>query len=368
MSGSVVLLSSVNWHFTWQRHHNLAAGFARRGRAVLFVEPLPKRWPRPSELSRVAGRIAGRLERAGLCRQRVPAGVTLFNTRLPPDGGPVSRTLNRKLFVPRIARRIERLGLPEPRVVWCTLPTPSAIELLRALRPATSVYDCAWDWSSDPYSSGLERHEAELLDLVDHVLADSPHNRERLAPRRPDAIELPHGVDVDLFAAAAGGRRNPSSPIRCAYFGDLGTSIDVDLLAQVSQRHELTVIGTVRVDVGGFAAATRFVGPLPREELPGHLRDADVLLLPYRLAPDTRGILPAKVFECLATGKPTVATALPSLGPLAEWIELCPDRQTFLNRVASAAAEEPARCAGRRTFARRHTWDARLDRIDELLA
>lgn len=362
MRGTLILLSSVHWHFTWQRHQNLAAGLAGKGYAVLFVEPLPKRWPRPSEWRRVLGRLAGSSS-SGTCEQAVPAGVRVLNPRVLPDQGKLARWLNQSFLVPPLGRAIQRGGLVGPVIVLNYLPTPSSLALQRSLPADLRIYDCAWDWSTDPYSRGLERVESELVRESDLVLADSPHNAWRMSQLHSRVMTLGHGVDYEAFAAAA-DEPPEADESSCAYFGDLGTSLDMELLRLVSQHHPLSLIGPVRRSLAGFSSRTRLHGPVRHDRLPGILRASRILLLPYRIAPDTRGIFPAKIMECLATGKPTVATRLPSLETLGDLIYLCAGADSFLSAIAAARSEEPARRAARQAMARRNTWEAQIARID----
>jgi hypothetical protein len=102
----LVILSSVHWHFTWQRHHEIAARLAGLGYRVTYLEPLPKRWPGPAEWRRVTGRLFGRHVAAGLLRQRVPPGVNLANALTLPDVGGATRWLNRSFATPRAATRL----------------------------------------------------------------------------------------------------------------------------------------------------------------------------------------------------------------------------------------------------------------------
>jgi hypothetical protein len=45
-------------------------------------------------------------------------------------------------------------------------------------------------------------------------------------------------------------------------------------------------------------------------ELPDVLRDMDIVTMFYRESDYIRGVMPAKVFECLATGKPVITSGL----------------------------------------------------------
>jgi len=362
---TIILISSVHWHFTWQRHHHFASGLAGLGDSVFFVEPLPKRWPGRHDVQRAWGRITGDSQ-AGLCPQNSRDGVTVVSPRLLPDAGAVSRWINRNFFVPRLALALRQSLPPGPIVILNYLPTRASLALQKALSADLCIYDCAWDWSRDPYSRGLERVERELVAQADLILTDSPHNTERMRQLHATVAPIPHGVDFELFSAAGEPREAPKEPL-CAYFGDLGTNVDLDLLREVSQRYPLRIVGPMRWKPRGFAGRTVFTGPVPYERVAEHLRDADVLLLPYRTDPDMAGVLPVKVMECLATGKPTIATRLPGLDEFRELFYLCEGKADYLGTIASARDEEPSLRQARQDLARSRTWSTIVAQVEDLI-
>ncbi|MEW6754727.1 MAG: hypothetical protein AB1505_27660 [Candidatus Latescibacterota bacterium] len=87
----------------------------------------------------------------------------------------------------------------------------------------------------------------------------------------------------------------------------------------------------------------------PHAELPRYLAALDVLFLPYVRDDFTRHVYPAKMHQCLALGKPVVATALPALEPFAHvvrqnvWETRYQEIRRLLDEVLSrSAAGEPA--------------------------
>ncbi len=367
----LVVFSSVHWHFTWQRHQELSSRLAGRGYRVRFVEPIPKRWPGLGEASRVFGRLTGRHDRAGLVRQSLSSGVELANPLLLPDVGPVSRRLNRQLFGRRAGRSLAA-GLGRPRIVLHYLPLAAAIDLQRALDPDLAVYDCVWDWTNDPYSRpGVTREEA-LLANVDTVFADSPHLFGRMCERHREVHRVLPAVDWGLYAparvVASGGRtRATGGELRCAYFGAIGVNLDLALVRRLSREFSLRLIGPIQSELGDLGARTELTGPVPRAEVPGLLADADVLVLPYGKEGHARGIIPAKTFECLATGKPIVACGLPSLEEYSEHFRLVADADGFVAAVRTALDEPSENRERRLALARANSWELRADEIDGIL-
>jgi len=362
----LLILSSVHWHFTWQRHHEVASRLAGRGYRVTYLEPIPKRWPGVRELGRVVGRLRGRHEEAGLMRQPVPEGVSLRSVVTLPDVGPVSRWLNRILSVPRHARRLSR-ELRRPLVTINYLPLAASVDLQHRLAPDLAVYDCVWDWPHDPYSRPGVIREPDLLAAVDLVFADSPYLFERMKKLHPRVERVLPAVDYELYAGARRGSKLSDERIRCAYFGAVGANVDMPLLARLSREFALRIIGPVQEALPPLGPGTEVIGAVAQPELPALLADADVLVLPYRDAEHSRGVIPAKTFECLATGKPTVAKGLESLKEFGELFYLCDDADAFVDAVRRAVDEPPSLCERRLATARRNTWDQRADEIDALV-
>ena len=101
------------------------------------------------------------------------------------------------------------------------------------------------------------------------------------------------------------------------------------------------------------------------EELPAAFEGVDAFVLPYLDNRLTRGISPAKTYECLATGKPVVASPLPALRMIGDYVYLAGDTKEFvatLKSMESLDTEEKARA--RVDLARKNSWDARFEEIE----
>ena len=87
------------------------------------------------------------------------------------------------------------------------------------------------------------------------------------------------------------------------------------------------------------------LGARPYDQVPAFLQHADVVVIPHLVNPFTESLDPIKAYECLAAGRPTVAT------PVAGFRELGPpvviaDRERFVEAV-SAALDRAGPAAGR---------------------
>jgi hypothetical protein len=52
-------------------------------------------------------------------------------------------------------------------------------------------------------------------------------------------------------------------------------------------------------------------GARPYDDVPAYLQHADVVIVPHVVSPFTESLDPIKAYECLAVGRPTVATGVP---------------------------------------------------------
>ena len=107
---------------------------------------------------------------------------------------------------------------------------------------------------------------------------------------------------------------------------------------------------------------------MPHAEFPAALAGVDAFVLPYRVNGLTRGISPAKTYECLATGKPVVAAPLPALEELAGYVYLAKrpgDYAEVLRNLEGLETEEKRQA--RIELARKNSWEARFEEIEEAL-
>ena len=133
----------------------------------------------------------------------------------------------------------------------------------------------------------------------------------------PGVDLIPNGVDVDLFRTPqARPAELPPSPV-AVYVGTLHEErVDVPCWSnwpgptrpghrprrsgQPRDRHRTTALaGEPNVHL---------LGPVPYDRVPAFLQHADVVVVPHLVNPFTESLDPIKAYECLAAGRPTVAT------------------------------------------------------------
>lgn len=362
----VVILSSIDWRAAWQRHQIFASLFAAAGHEVFFVENSGFRNPGLSDSARLFQKILGPSVRPS-GETAPPKGLRVFSPKvLPPTFG-AFRRINSNLLIPRIIDELVSAGLKPGALLLCYFATATTLELIRRLSPSLVVYDCASNFRSHPFApSDFESLELELLDAADLVVCDSDFlfNQKRQEHHR--VVQIHQGVSRDFFQTAPAAE----SCKRFCYYGTWSKDLDPSYLsALIGAGFEITVSGYVKEPAPKLPKAVRRLEPVSREKLPRRLEGFDGFLMPYRINPFLMGVVPAKIYECLALGRPILATPLPSLQGFSELIYL---RERPADWVAAANAldrtENTALRETRVETARAHTHERQFERLREEIA
>jgi len=359
----VVVLSGVRWNFLWQRHQTVATLFARAGHPTVFVETTGLANPRPSALAKVGARVRGSgAGRAG------DGGPLVYPPLVLPPTLRVFRAANRRFFLPRVARDLERAVGVRPIVVAYP-PTRTTLDLISTLDPRLVLYDRADDYEQFPHvPKDIMDTERELLSRADLITCTSKPLLERTRRLRPDASLSGPAVDYEHFAALQ--VRPPALPPQTVcFFGDAGRGrVDFGVLRAIAGAgFRLRLVGPLDPAERHLADEpnVEYRGEVSHGRLPAALAGVDAFVLPYRINGLTRAISPAKTYECLATGRPVVASPLPALKDLSEHVYLAGGPEGFvgaLRNLPETETDERVRARGR--LARENSWEARFREIE----
>ena len=359
----VVVLAGVRWDFLWQRHQTVATLFARAGYPTAFVETTGLANPRASALAKVGARV----RKSGAGRVRDSWTLVYPPLVLPPTLG-VFRAANRRFFVPRVARDLEG-ALGRRPIVIAYPPTRTTLDLISALDPRLVLYDRADDYEQFPrVPKDIVATERELLARADLVSCTSKSLFEETRRLRPDAFLSGPAVDYDRFAVLQ--KPPPVLPPRTVcFFGDAARGrVDFGALRAIARAgFRLRLVGTLDPAERRLTGEpnVEYRGEVAHGRLPEALAGADAFVLPYRINGLTRGISPAKTFECLATGRPVVASPLPALKDLAGHVYLADGPEGFVGALRNlAVTESDERVRGRGRLARENSWPARFGEIE----
>lgn len=359
----VVVLSTIDWDTAWQRHQIFAAAFAARGDEVFFVENTGFRNPGWRDLPRLWRRVRNRVFPAAAAgANRIPEGLRVFSPRvLPPTWG-LFRRLNSAFCLPRLLGELRAAGLRDGADCVVYGPTPTMVELVRRLRPAAVLYDCASNFRGHPSApADFADIERELLALSDQVVCDSDFLYEQKKAEHPRVEKIHQGVPEDFFRLKPPAGRWDDA----CYYGTWSADLDErvpDALAAAG--FAVTVRGFTKGNAPATSPAVRRFPPVEREALARTLEEHEVFLLPYKLTPFLMGVIPAKIYECLATGRPVIASPLPSLKAMSDVVYIAETTEDWVRIMRELpSTETDLRREARIALARKHSAAAEFSRF-----
>jgi glycosyltransferase involved in cell wall biosynthesis len=360
----IVIVSTNDWNGYWFQRQEFATRFAAEGHRVFFINRIPQRIPG-------AGRIIRRLfaeKKSFSLANPVPEGVRVLSIRLLPPLE-VFRGVNR-LFLRRFWGKWGEEEKPKSPLLITYQPSYSVLDLSRILKPQRTVYINTHNYDEDPACpKALLKSEKLLTASADVLLADSQANQKRLTRYNPAVTvgrAMP-GVDYARFSQAFRGDEARRVK-KIVFFGDIGKHLDLTIYNSLAEDFEVVFIGRADpLSLPQISPRITICPPVKPSLLPEALKEADVLTIFYRISPYIENIIPAKLFECLATGKPVFVSNLPEAEAFQEGLyyyrgEASAVIPAITGDLSSLAAEEtPAKVQARKDIAGRADWVRRFE-------
>ena len=346
-------------HNPWQARPNRTQQLLTRMTdvQVLFFEPsLPKGAPAPEQ---------GRRVRSHITVYTLPTPFLVGLDRAALQRRSLNRTAD---FIQKV---MARHRFREP-VLWCTCPDQAVF--LDRLAYRGLVYDCAQEWGEEYLDD-----ESDLTLHAEVVFAASPGLVRRLAPCNDNIALLPNGVNPLMFTRE---EFSPPPSLAClsgqpvlGRVGDLTGKVDLSPVISAAQSQPnwtFLLMGRVTKTVAAKLAPypnLHLTGPVNAVELPDYLSVCTVLfdlLQTDRLGSD---VVPARIYEYLATGKPIVMMQEPDLvEPFPDVVYTAYDSPGFLRRCRRALEEDPQLAAPRRRqYALQASWSNRAAEVQRIL-
>ena len=346
-------------HTHWQARPNRTQQLMTRltdAQILYFEPPAPRGAPKPEQGRRIRSHITVYTLPASL-----PVGpIRTFSQR---------HALRRNAAFIRAVTEQHRFRTP---VLWCTSPEQAG--LIGRVPCRGIVYDCHHEWSDE-----YVEQESDLTSHAEVVFAASPGLVQRLSPCNDNIALLPNGVSPIMFL-----RDDFVPPEHLSYLSGRPVLGRVgDITGQMNLKPILTaaaeqpnwaflLIGRTTKTAHDLLSAHQNIilaGPVNAAELPDYLSLCTILFDLTRS--DQRGcdILPARIYEYLATGKPIVMMAEPDfVEPYPDVIYTAFDSTGFLRRCRKALSENTEELSPlRKAYAEQAAWSARAAEIERIL-
>jgi teichuronic acid biosynthesis glycosyltransferase TuaH len=338
---SIVVCSLEAWDDVWRRNQFLVRELldADPHLRVLFVEPAFDR------LHRLTAGGGGDRKR-GL-RSARPDGrlIVLEPVKTLPRvlGGFADWSLRRQVRL-----TVSRLGFDDP-TLWVN---DASYACLAQETGWSTLYDITDDWlrssQTERARRRLRENEARLFSRAGAVVVCSA---DLVASRRQQRLDLelvPNAVDVEHFSRPQDRPTDlPKAPI-AVYVGTLHEDrLDIDLIADLAgaiPNLAIVLVGpsslnAVSIERLATHRNVTLLGPRPHAVVPAYLQHADIVIVPHIVSPFTESLDPIKAYECLAVGRPTVATPVAGFRALPSPVVVA-ERESFVAGVANTLARD----------------------------
>jgi glycosyltransferase involved in cell wall biosynthesis len=145
------------------------------------------------------------------------------------------------------------------------------------------------------------------------------------------------------------------------FWGVFDERMDGTILTDVAKRFasgSVVVLGPIDRNTKLFEKSPNihFFGSIPYKELPSWASGFDVCILPYKVDESTQSINPLKLREYIATRKPVVATALPEVLRLSQFIRIAA-QNNFAEAVYQVMETPVSSDTELEMFLRNESWE-----------
>lgn len=390
---NVIIISSIDWSFNWQGPQEIATRLAETGNRVLFIENTGVRAPKLKDLARVWQRLkywGGEIKSNGFAE--VENNLFICSPLvLPPFGSRLRTFINQFFFLPFIKKTADRLKMDNPLII-SFLPTDTAGFLTKTLRGEESeiFYYVAGDFTelvSD--KEILIKYEKEMVEMSDAVITIVSSLSERYDSSLAKVYTLPYGVNLEAFhnannADAPKAVKEIISDFKAGnhpvigYVGGFHRYIDTDLLMKsILQKKDWqwVFVGPVQETRVGLEKLPNvsFCGHQSHQDLVHFIRNFDVCIIPYTNVAFTETVVPVKLNEYLAVGKPVVSTDIPAVQEFNNVHNIIKisedDPKDFVRAIEEFLAEPDSESIieDRKNVAALFDWDIHIKMVYQIL-
>jgi glycosyltransferase involved in cell wall biosynthesis len=357
------------------------SALAKNGNKVIFMESTGVRTPSFKDFGRIKNRLFSWFK--GLNTPNEPVkNIFLFSPLvLPFPYSNIARKINKYLILKKLkSMNIDFSNL----IVWTYLPTWTAIDIIKTLKPKLSIYYCADNFSASSESAiKIKKTEEEILRTCDIVFVTADRLYKHALQFSSKTFKFPHGVNIDIFAEARKTEISPPNDLKhikhpiIGYIGSIHRWLDLNLLEDIAKKmpdFSFVFVGPVQTKVSSLKNHPNiyFTGKKEHNELPYYVKFFDVCIIPYLITSYTESVAPTKLNEYLAMGKPVVSTPLPEIISFnresGDIVDIADGAVNFSEAISRTYRNNNSDLIRKRiAIAEGNTWQKRINDMSEII-
>jgi len=356
---NIIWLSEIKWNYLKTRKQQIISRFPDDS-SILFIEPISKKLSNnyyPIEYSHVKAVTIPQLRSV---RNRLSNKILsyLFIRKIIN----ALATLWFRFFFHKIINNAN--CIITSNVYWSPL-----IKTYKIKYPDLPIiYDCNDNPLAFPGTPNYKKeYFIETLSLVNKIIIPHVSYRNFIPNEFHSKIEIiTNGVDFELFQKI----NKPIEKIKkikkpiIIYIGAISEWFDFDLTEYLlnNSSYNFVLIGPVsknainRLDELSKHNRLHFFNAINHEEIPHYLFEANVCIIPFIKNELTESVLPNKLFEYSAAGKPSVMTNFNAyLSEFSDFVSITSEKDKFLNKIKNQI-ENPQSEKKLKEFAMSFDW------------
>ena len=356
---NIIWLSEIKWNYLKTRKQQIISRFPDDS-SILFIEPISKKLSNnyyPIEYSHVKAVTIPQLRSV---KNRLSNKILsyLFIRRIIN----ALATIWFKFFFHKIINNAN--CIITSNVYWSQL-----IKTYKIKYPELPIiYDCNDNPLAFPGTPNYKKeYFIETLSLVNKIIIPHVSYRNFIPNEFYSKIEIiTNGVDFELFQKI----NKPIEKIKkikkpiIIYIGAISEWFDFDLTEYLlnNSSYNFVLIGPVsknainRLDELSKHNRLHYFNAINHEEIPHYLFEANVCFIPFIKNELTESVLPNKLFEYSAAGKPSVMTNFNAyLSEFSDYVSITSEKDKFLNEIKKQI-ENPQSGEKLKEFAMSFDW------------
>lgn len=297
---------------------------------------------------------------------------------------PLCGKINRSLLRKQLRKILPELEFSENIYLWVF--RPECLQYLGTAAEKKVIYDYYDDYLLNSSGREVRRNEIrekKLLQQSDYVFCTTEKLLAQVKKFNASSFLLPNAAEIENFLQVGNAdiQEDPEfkyikHPV-IGYHGNVRDWIDFELVEHLLQNTDYTFLFAgavhrkVRKTIERLKKYENFVATdyLDFKRLPAVIKIFDVEWIPFKMNRFNESVIPYKLFESFASGKPVVAAALPDIEKhWQEWCHIYHNRQEALEQFKTALSNKSKRYPlGNKEARYRLSWDSRVDELFGLL-
>jgi glycosyltransferase involved in cell wall biosynthesis len=387
MISSIICLGTDWYQPTKSSTSQVVDGFYRRGMKILWINPVPVRFP-SAKRADFWNRVQSKARTHARFLATPKKGIYVYSPIFFPGFSETAMRFNRLVITAQVMALSQILRMTSPLIFYSTYTAWYALPLLKR---APSVFHFAdklsafRETSTNPKKRQmLDTMETELIQAASLITCSSQsiyeHALRKASDQTKKVVYLPHGVNASQFRAILEGNVNMPDDLKnickpiAGYFGSLTEANDKATFAYAAKHcpdWSFVFIGKVAGDYTELASCKNvfFLGQKAYEEIPVYGKFFDVCFMGWLPHEWITNCSPIKALEYLALGKPVICSSyITELEKYASLVRVTSTPEEFVTALREAYTQNTAELVQRRLESvRQYSWDAHVDTILQVL-